>query len=182
MKKYIALALTAAVAVLALAACGDSSSSSSSQPASSGVVSSSAVQSQVVPTGLDGIVADLAAAAELGDTFEVRQTDLELLGGLDGANIVAMSGVESVNSMENGGIVVVLEVVDGSAETVIPQMEAYREARMGNSDYGEYAAARDNTQNARIAAYGNYVVYAVSAAGTPEGWTALDNAIATAFA
>lgn len=190
MRKTLSVLAVCAMAVLVFAACANNTQSSSSQtvsiPVSVSVNSQATLppstpQSTTPAANTADIAANLVVAANLGNTFNVTETDLSL-SGVSVENIVEFTGLESQLSSENGGIVIVIYAQDGAAETLATQMEAFRDARMGNADYEEFANARANTAEARIKVFGNYVVYAASATGHEGGWDALDAAIDEAFA
>lgn len=192
MKRYLATGLALCLMLLALAGCSDNSSSSSSQ--SSGGQSASPPVSSVGGSSLqnspstdsstagahdvEALLPGLVEAAGLGGTIKVETIDLGF-GGVDTDNIVALAGAESQTSSQNGGIVLVIQTQPGKADTVAQDLEAYKQSRLGNEDYAEFAQARENTGNARIVKNGDYVIYAVSATGD---WTALDDALANVFA
>lgn len=193
MKKIWSIGLALAL-IASLAACGKTASPSSSAAPSSVAAPSTAQSSSVsestpassapaqtdAPAAeeLDAKVQALADAAGLGDSIKVMDIDLKA-GNVNTDNIAAFAGKESKMSAQNGGIVIVLYAVDGTAETLAADMENFRQFRMGNGDYEEFEQARTNTENGRIKVMGNYVVYAVSATGD---WDALDAAIDSQFA
>lgn len=194
MKKTVALGLIACVILLCLSACGGGAGSTSVPAVSSAAPATSAPTAPApsapastpaasVPATRDlaATVANLAAAANLGNTIAVSQIDLKA-GGVNMDNVEAFDGAESQLSAQNGGIVIVIKAVAGTAQTVAEEMGGYRDYRLGNADYEEFEDARTNTMDARITVFGDYVVYAVSATGLEGGWAQLDDAIVAEFA
>lgn len=196
MKKSLAFIFIFCFA-LVFAACGGAASSAvpSSVPAKSAVASpaaSAVAQNSAAPAALSAAastpngkdlaktVAALAEGAQLGGTIKISEIDLKA-GGVNTDNIEAFDGAESQLSAQNGGIVIVIKAKPGTAQTIATEMAAYREYRLGNTDYAEFEDARTNTEDARISVFEDYVVYAVSATGLDGGWAALDAAILSAF-
>ena len=166
--------------VCAFAACGDSASSSSAAtassqstaPSSSAGTEAPASESTEAPAAagadIEGIFSQLATAAALGDST-VALRDLELTSaGVSLDNVVAWKGAESQTAAQNGGIVLVFEVNPGTADALVKSLEAYRDAKVSDDRYAEYAEARDNTANARIASNDTLVLYAVAADAQPD--------------
>ncbi len=190
MKKIVSLMLVLALFSVVLAACGSQEAASSAAPASASEVAPSSSQApaassemqeassvEAIMVDLSGLVAQLAEAAGLGTTIDMIEMDL-VAGGITADNVVQFVGVQSQLVIENGGAVILIEATEGTAETVMSELESYRDFALGNEDYAEFAGARDNIEQARIEVKGNYVVYAVSAVGD---WEALDAAIESAM-
>ncbi len=165
----------------AFAACGNGSSSSApadvsaSEPApapDSSTAAAPATDSTEAPAAagadIEGIFTQLATAAALGDST-VSLRDLELTSaGVNLDNVVAWKGAESQTAAQNGGIVLVFEVAPGTADALVASLNAYRDAKVSDDRYAEYAEARENTANARIASNDTLVLYAVAADAQPD--------------
>ncbi len=190
MKKILSLVLVLALFSVVLAACGSQETASSATPASVSEAAPSSSQApaassemqeasseEAIMVDLSGLVAQLAEAAGLGTTIDMIEMDL-VAGGITADNVVQFVGVQSQLVIENGGAVILIEATEGTAETVMSELESYRDFALGNEDYAEFAGARENIEQARIEAKGNYVVYAVSAVGD---WDTLDAAIESAM-
>lgn len=188
MKKMCSILCAVCLLAVMLAACGGDASSaaapvSSSAPASavqSTPASSAAPGSNPVDANidLDALVADLAEGAALGTTIGMIELDLKA-AGVNTDNVVRFAGLQSQTVVENGGTVILIEATDGKAADVQAEMEGYRDMALGNEDYAEFAAARDNIAEARIQTQGNFVLYAVSATGD---WDTLDATIGDVLA
>ena len=191
MTRRITLCFTTSLLLLSLmcmlAGCGGGASSSSSvssteaaAPASSestAAPSSEPAEAPAAAADIEGIFAQLATAAALGDTT-VSLRDLELTSaGVSLDNVVAWKGAESQTAAQNGGIVLVFEVAPGTADALKTSLAAFRDAKVQDDRYAEYAEARENTSNARIASNDTLVLYAVSAEGTPDKVDAAISAI-----
>lgn len=190
MKKFAVLALALCVLALALTACSEAPASSSSAPASSSVAQAAPVSESAAPEtsappapgiDLEALLPALSEAAGLGGTIPVSGELYLTSSGIDVANIVAYTGVESQLAAENGGIVLVFETAPGGADALKTQLESFRDAKVADDRYAEFEQARTNTGQARIQSKDDLVIYAVDASGTPEGQAALDAAIAAAL-
>ena len=203
--KHWTLVLIASLTVLCLlVGCGNSAPSSApeSQPAPSVSQEAPASTEPAAPTseapastaasskegtsaGEEGaysvanLLTTVSDAAQLGATIEVTDFDLKA-SGMNSDNFAEMAGAQSVNASDNGGIAVVVRAAPGKAADVAAEFKAFRDARI-NGDYAEFAAAMENTDNARIITEGDYVVYAVSAEGQNGGYDTLDAALSSLF-
>ncbi len=193
-RRFIPLFLSLVLAVFAFAACGGDASSSSdaasvsseaasseaSEPASeeSEAPADSGVDPEQAQHDVNATLAAIADGASLGETIELRELELTS-GGIDLTGVTAWSAAESQMASENGGIVMVFEVDAANVAGLKTSLEAFRDAKVSDDRYAEYAEAREHTQNARIVDSGNMVIYAVSATGDND---ALDAAISGATA
>lgn len=185
MKKTLTLVLIACLA-LSLAACGGAASSSqaasapasqtpASEAAPASVAASSTPASTTDAVDLDAALAAMVEAAELGNTINVSEIDLKA-GGVNVDNVDSFVGAQSQLAAQNGGIVIIVKAVSGTGADIAADMESFRQASLGNADYEEFEDARNNTEAGIIKAYGDYVVYAVSATGNADAVTAAADA------
>ena len=182
MKKRIAFALAFVFALLLLAGCGGSNSSSSSSPVTPAVSSEGA--SVAAPYDVDALLAAIAPAANLGDgPVTMVLLDLTAGGDVTRGDVLAMAGQKSADYYENGGMVIVLQVQPGRADSLKGELELFRDAQvLFLQQYPEFQDGIANTQNAYIYVNGDYVVYAVSTTAAGEGNQALIDAVDAAFA
>ena len=186
--KLIAIALTGALAALALTGCGGSSSSAAPSSVSTAEVTSpasSAAASSVVDTtengsdALDGVFNALLEQNPISNQFEIAAMNIEYDFNLPAENVVGYKGVKS-NDNGDAGLVLVVEAVDGKAEDVANQLAAYQQDQVAfYGNYAEFAQAQDNVENAVIAFKDNTVVMVIA---SNECSADLDSAVDSALA
>ena len=169
--KLIAIALTGALAALALTGCGGSSSSAAPSSVSTAEVTSpasSAAASSVVDTtengsdALDGVFNALLEQNPISNQFEIAAMNIEYDFNLPAENVVGYKGVKS-NDNGDAGLVLVVEAADGKAEDVANQLAAYQQDQVAfYGNYAEFAQAQDNVENAVIAFKDNTVVMVIA--------------------
>jgi hypothetical protein len=77
-------------------------------------------------------------------------------------DIVAYKGVKS-NDNGDAGLVLVLEVADGKAQSVADTLSTYRDDQVAfYGNYAEFAQAQSNVKNSTICTGGNYVVMTIA--------------------
>jgi hypothetical protein len=165
--QIFALCASAALAAALLVGCG--SSAASSESASSEAVSSEAASSTSdtasVADGsvaVDAIFAGVLAANPISNQFEIADMNIEYDFMLAKDDIVAYKGVKS-NDNGDAGLVLVLEVADGKAQSVADTLSTYRDDQVAfYGNYAEFAQAQDNVKNSMICTGGNYVVMAIA--------------------
>ncbi len=186
--KLIAIALTGALAALALTGCGGSSSSAAPSSVSTAEVTSpasSAAASSVVDTtengsdALDGVFNALLEQNPISNQFEIAAMNIEYDFNLPAENVVGYKGVKS-NDNGDAGLVLVVEAADGKAEDVANQLAAYQQDQVAfYGNYAEFAQAQDNVENAVIAFKDNTVVMVIA---SNECSADLDSAVDSALA
>lgn len=186
--KLIAIALTGALAALALTSCGGSSSSAAPSSVSTAEVTSpasSAAASSVVDTtengsdALDGVFNALLEQNPISNQFEITAMNIEYDFNLPAENVVGYKGVKS-NDNGDAGLVLVVEAADGKAEDVANQLAAYQQDQVAfYGNYAEFAQAQDNVENAVIAFKDNTVVMVIA---SNECSADLDSAVDSALA
>ena len=185
--KLIAIALTGALAALALTGCGGSSSSAAPSSVSTAEVTSpasSAAASSVVDTtengsdALDGVFNALLEQNPISNQFEIAAMNIEYDFNLPAENVVGYKGVKS-NDNGDAGLVLVVEAADGKAEDVANQLAAYQQDQVAfYGNYAEFAQAQDNVENAVIAFKDNTVVMVIA---SNECTADLDSAVDSAL-
>ena len=185
--KIIAIALTGALAALALTGCGGSSSEAPSSVSTAEVTSpaSSAAASSVVDTtengndALDGVFSALLEQNTISNPREVDAINVEYDFGLAAEDVVTYKGTMS-NDNGDAGLVLVVEAADGKAEDVANKLAAYQQDRVAYYDnYAEFDQAKTNVENAVIAFKDNTVVMVIA---SNESTADLDSAVDSALA
>ena len=185
--KLIAIALTGALAALALTSCGGSSSSAAPSSVSTAEVTSpaSSAAASVVDTtengsdALDGVFNALLEQNPISNQFEIAAMNIEYDFNLPAENVVGYKGVKS-NDNGDAGLVLVVEAADGKAEDVANQLAAYQQDQVAfYGNYAEFAQAQDNVENAVIAFKDNTVVMVIA---SNECSADLDSAVDSALA
>ena len=160
--KIFTIALTGALAAVALTGCGGSASSSAA-PSS---VSTAAAESP-------------ASSDPISNQFEIAAMNIEYDFGLKAEDVVSYKGVKS-NDNGDAGLVLVLEAADGKAEDVANQLASYQQDQVAfYGNYAEFAQAQDNVENAVIAFKGNTIVMVIA---SNECTADLDSAVDSALA
>jgi hypothetical protein len=163
--RIFALCASAALAAALLVGCGSSASSSaSSEVASSEAVSSAGDTASVAGSteALDAVFEGILAANPISNQFEIADMNIEYDFMLAKDDIVAYKGVKS-NDNGDAGLVLVLQVADGKAQSVADALSTYRDDQVAfYGNYAEFAQAQDNVKNSTICTGGNYVVMAIA--------------------
>ena len=186
--KIFTIALTGALAAVALTGCGGSASSSAApssvstaaaeSPASS---AASAVVDNAAENGsdaLDGVFNALLEADPISNQFEIAAMNIEYDFGLKAEDVVSYKGVKS-NDNGDAGLVLVIEAADGKAEDIANQLTAYQQDQVAfYGNYAEFAQAQTNVENAVIAYKDNRVVMVIA---SNECTADLDSAVDSAL-
>jgi hypothetical protein len=111
---------------------------------------------------VDAIFEGILAANPISNQFEIADMNIEYDFMLAKDDIVAYKGVKS-NDNGDAGLVLVLEVADGKAQSVADTLSTYRDDQVAfYGNYAEFAQAQDNVKNSTICTGGNYVVMAIA--------------------
>lgn len=157
MKKYIAVALAACLALVCLCACSGSKT-----------------------YDIQELLSAVEGSAGLTDPVDLTEEDLNYDMGLTMENIDSFAGkAENING--TSGRVLVVKAVSGKGEDVKAELESYVSSRaefLGN--YEEFAGAKAQAEQARVVASGDYVILVMANEGMD--YTAVDEAIKAAFA
>jgi maltose-binding protein MalE len=167
-KKYTKLfAIVAALVLCAvcLTACG-SSASSVSEAASSSTATEETVTSEAQATAdtasIDTIFDTLLAANPISNQFEIADMNIEYDFMLNKEDILAYKGVKS-NDNGDAGLVLVLNVDESKAQSIVETLETYREDQVAfYGNYAEFADAQNNVRNSIIDAGNGYVVMVIA--------------------
>lgn len=194
MKKFTSMIISVCLSTALLASCGASSSSTSTAASSaptkavSSTVtasSTSAPAASSLPTEADNskaltISTAVGAVCAIVNPVEYTVTELEYDIGFAADEVVSFAG--SLTSDNNAsGMILVVEAAEGKSDAVVEKLTAYRDNTanfLGN--YPEFADATAAAKEGRVTAKGNYVVFAIAAAGLD--YAAVDAAIETALA
>ena len=157
MKKYIAVALAACLALVCLCACSGSKT-----------------------YDIQELLSAVEGSAGLTDPVDLTEEDLNYDMGLTMENIDSFAGkAENING--TSGRVLIVKAVSGKGEDVKAELESYVSSRaefLGN--YEEFAGAKAQAEQARVVASGDYVILVMANEGMD--YAAVDEAIKAAFA
>ena len=170
--KIFTIALTGALAAVALTGCGGSASSSASAPSSVSSASASAPVSDAASPAadtaengtadLDSAVETLLAANPISNQFEIAAMNIEYDFGLKAEDVVSYKGVKS-NDNGDAGLVLVVEAASGKAQDVVTALESYKQDQVAfYGNYAEFAQAQSNVENAIISSKGDRVVMVIA--------------------
>ena len=166
--KLSVIAVSAVLAV-ALTGCGGSASSApssvSSVSASAPASSTAAPAADTTENGtadLDSAVESLLAANPISNQFEIAAMNIEYDFGLKAEDVAAYKGVKS-NDNGDAGLVLVVEAASGKAQDVVTALESYKQDQVAfYGNYGEFAQAQSNVENAIISSKGDRVVMVIA--------------------
>lgn len=142
MKKFLALALSVALAALALAGCGNSGSENKTY-------------------NLGDVVAAVEKANPVSNPRDVNDNDLALTMLLTKDNILEYAGKMS-NDQGNSALILVIKAAEGKAGEVKTELAAYKTSISSGGMYAEFAAMEEMAKDARIVEKGDYVVMVVA--------------------
>lgn len=191
MKRKVAIFILASLLCANIVACGSTQSSSAQASSSSTAVAGSQSDTTSSTTSQEAaqpaVTIDmqqaydaLATAAGLSATIAVTEIDLNAGGGITVDNIVDMQAGQSKIGGDSG-LVILLQVQSGTADTMVKELQGYRDSLISGPNYEEFATAKAATEQARIAAYGDYVVYAAISVESQATYEDVDAALAGVF-
>lgn len=155
MKKLIAIALSAAVLALGLVGCGGQESSKA--------------------YNLDDIVTTVEGANPIANPRDVDDNFITLDMLLTKDNIEEYAGKVS-NDQADSALIVAVKAVEGKADAVKTEMEAYKTSISTGGLYAEFADKEAAAKDARIVQQGDYVVMVVANTNGAD-YSAIDTAL-----
>lgn len=155
MKKLIAIALSAAVLALGLVGCGGQESSKA--------------------YNLDDIVTTVESANPIANPRDVDDNFITLDMLLTKDNIEEYAGKVS-NDQADSALIVAVKAVEGKADAVKTEMEAYKTSISTGGLYAEFADKEAAAKDARIVQQGDYVVMVVANTNGAD-YSAIDTAL-----
>lgn len=155
MKKLIAIALSAAVLALGLVGCGGQESSKA--------------------YNLDDIVTTVESANPIANPRDVDDNFITLDMLLTKDNIEEYAGKVS-NDQSDSALIVAVKAVEGKADAVKTEMEAYKTSISTGGLYAEFADKEAAAKDARIVQQGDYVVMVVANTNGAD-YSAIDTAL-----
>lgn len=199
MKKLICMLCALSLCAAMFAACSKDESSSAAQDSSTSTSqaaenSSSAEQdSSSAETSSDSgdaaseeadteklasIVSALEEVNPINNPRAITSDDVEFNMNMTPDNLVAFQG-DVTNTQSDCGLVFVAQVKDGTMDTVLEELEAYRQS-MTSSLYVEFADKVAKAEDARIVSKDNIVVMVISSIDGPD-YADIDAAIESAL-
>lgn len=198
MKKLICMLCALSLCAAMFAACAKDESSSAAQDSSSSTSqaaedSSAAEESSSSETSsesgdaaaeeadtekLSSIVSALEEVNPINNPRAITSDDVEFSMNMTPDNLVAFQG-DITNTQSDCGLVFVAQVKDGAMDTVLEELEAYRES-MATTLYAEFADKVAKAQDARITSKDNIVVMVISSIDGPD-YSDIDAAIDSAL-
>lgn len=198
MKKLICMLCALSLCAAMFAACSKDESSSAAQDSSSSTSqavedSSAAEDSSSSETSsesgdaaseeadtekLASIVSALEEVNPINTPRAITSDDVEFSMNMTPDNLVAFQG-DITNVQADCGLVFVAQVKDGAMDTVLEELEAYRES-MTSSLYVEFADKVAKAEDARIVSKDNIVVMVISSIDGPD-YSDIDAAIDSAL-
>lgn len=197
MKKLISAVLALTLCAALLAGCNGDASTSSQTPASepastasepadasSDAAESTAPEGDAAETAdtakLDAIVAAIEAVNPVDTPRAIDDNTVQYDMMLTTDNIVAYKG-DITNSQADCSLVFAVQVKDGTADTVVQELTAYKDSLTANDMYAEFADKIAKAEDARIVANGNFVVMVIAGINGPD-YADIDAAIEGALA
>lgn len=196
MKKLICMLCALSLCAAMFAACSkDDSSSSSSADTSASTSQSADTSSEETSSSetsseseapaaeadtekLASIVSALEEVNPINNPRAITSDDVEFNMNMTPDNLVAFQG-DVTNTQSDCGLVFVAQVKDGTMDTVLEELEAYRQS-MTSSLYVEFADKVAKAEDARIVSKDNIVVMVISSIGGPD-YADIDAAIESAL-
>lgn len=142
MKKWMAFAMAAAFAALALVGCGNSGNENKTY-------------------NLSDLVAAVEKANPVSNSREVDDNFITLDMMLTKDNIVEYAGKVS-NDQGNSALILAVKAAEGKAGDVKTEMTAYKTSISSGGLYAEFADMETMAKDARIVEKGDYVVMVVA--------------------
>ncbi len=163
--KIFTIALTGALAAVALTGCGGSPALRPLPPPFPPLLRNLPLPAPPHPccgqllengSGSGRCFGALLEADPISNQFEIAAMNIEYDFGLQAEDVVSYKGVKS-NDNGDAGLVLVLEAADGKAEDVANQLASYQQDQVAfYGNYAEFAQAQDNVENAVIAFKGHH--------------------------
>ena len=196
MKKLICMLCALSLCAAMFAACSkDDSSSSSSADTSASTSQSADTSSEETSSSetsseseapaaeadtekLASIVSALEEVNPINNPRAITSDDVEFNMNMTPDNLVAFQG-DVTNTQSDCGLVFVAQVKDGTMDTVLEELEAYRQS-MTSSLYVEFADKVAKAEDARIVSKDNIVVMVISSIDGPD-YADIDAAIESAL-
>lgn len=197
MKKLICMLCALSLCATMFAACSkdesssvaqDSSSSTSQTEESTTPDSSSSEASSEESTApaaeadtakLESIVSALEEVNPINNPRTITADDVEFNMNMTPDNLVDFRG-DVTNTQSDCGLVFVAQVKDGTMDTVLDELEAYRDS-MTSTLYVEFADKVAKAEDARIVSKDNIVVMVIASIDGPD-YADIDTAINNALA
>lgn len=198
MKKLICMLCALSLCAMMFAACSKDESSSVAQDSSSSTSqtteesttpdsSSSEASSQESDASaaeadtakLESIVAALEEVNPINNPRTITADDVEFNMNMTPDNLVDFRG-DVTNTQSDCGLVFVAQVKDGTMDTVLEELEAYRDS-MTSTLYVEFADKVAKAEDARIVSKDNIVVMVIASIDGPD-YADIDTAINNALA
>ena len=197
MKRLICTVCALSLCAVLLAGCGGDASSSAPSSSSAATSSSEAADStasedsttaesgdtsaETADTArLDAIVAAIEAVNPVENPHTIDDNDVQYLMYLTPDNILAYRG-HVTNTQADCSLVFAAQVKDGTIDTVIEELNAYKDSLTANQMYTEFADKIAKAEDARIVSSGNFVVMVIAGVNGPD-YAEIETAIESALA
>lgn len=200
MKKLICMLCALSLCAAMFAACSKGNSSSAAQDSSSSASQavedttepeSSSAETSSEPSSeaqgeaeadtakLESIVSALEGVNPINNPRAITSDDVEYNMNMTAENLVDFRG-DVTNTQSDCGLVFAAQVKDGTMDTVLEELEAYRDS-MTSTLYIEFADKVAKAEDARIVSKDNIVVMVIASIDGPD-YADIDAAIESALA